>query len=55
MAFAHLLKSISMQKKGDFYFLSLAALWSIFAFASLQQEKDVSSMIATFLSKWCAM
>ena len=25
MAFVHLLKSISMQKKSDFYFLSLAA------------------------------
>ena len=29
MAFVHLLKSISMQKKSDFYFLSLVALWSI--------------------------
>ena len=33
MAFVHLLKSISMQKKSDFYFLSLAAHWSIFAWS----------------------
>ena len=32
-AFVHLLKSIIMQKKSDFYFLSLAALWSIFAWS----------------------
>ena len=31
MAFVHLLKSTSMQKKSDFDFLSLSALWSIFA------------------------
>ena len=46
MAFVRLLKSTSTQKKSEFYFLSLAALWSIFAWVALKTLKSCKKLKA---------
>ena len=52
MAFVHLLKSISTQKKSEFYFLRLAALWPIFACSCSKHFQRCWLNLVFVLSLW---